>query len=455
MKKKMKILAVVLILVMVSSLFAACSSNGGGGGGDSDASPAASPQGDAASPSQSPPPSSSPAPGLAAPDDDAGFDNVLTGELGMYDADYDYFANPRYRVHYIILNFSGLHQTFVNAFTAWATLANVEFTGHTEFGNDVDAYMTELPVIAQMHDGVVVDPDQQLYPRIKEILGELGIPWMGGMAMPQDLSQPGFPLIHPYVGFDQDEIGRLFPYHLTQMAQHQWPGVPLSEYGFITVDHSTVNALHMRALGALNGFNDATDPDLTAFVTEDRYFVADTSIGLWSDIEIARDVVSVILTQNPRIERWLVFALVDTQAQGAALALDDFGLADNSWVSAFGGDGARLMWDAGQSSAWRSAGASATTTFGEPIFFALYAFMRGYTTPEEIWPEWVNPADGGVYANRLIPFHWITSDNYRQVWAWGDLYGNSNLFPDYSREGLTRDSFSARVEIPANRTGRR
>ena len=458
MKKRIRVLAVIVTLVMVFGMLAAC--NGGSGDDDTSSAPpsneSSQPSQSSAPPSQSSSQPSAQPPQVAQPAPEGEIENIPTGELGMFDPNYDYFANPTYTMHFVVHTWSGLLSTFHEAFTHWATLANVNYSGYTEFGGDGDAFLTQLPILAQQYDGLVVDSEQTMWPRTKEVLIEAGATFAAAMAIPTDMSQPGNPLIMPYVGYDSDVIGRQFPEHLIGNALAMWPNVPLSEYGWITVDHSVIPALHERTLGAYYALEENPEWKAT-FIDSDRYFVADTSIS-WFDVDTSIDVVTPILATNPHIERWLVFGLVDSQAQGAAIALDNFGLADGSWASSFGAEAARLQWDAGQTTAYRSAGTSATMIFGEPIFFALYAYLRGYTTPEEIWPEWVNPAHGGVYANRIIPFFWIDQDNYQIVYAWGDLYADSNLFPQYAEAGrqanITRNSFDASVPIPPYVTGR-
>jgi ABC-type sugar transport system substrate-binding protein len=211
----------------------------------------------------------------------------------------------------------------------------------------------------------------------------------------------------------------------------------------MTVDHSTVFALHQRSLGAQDWF-EQNHPE---FIRENRFFVADTSIRHW-DVDTSFEVVSTVLAMNPQFERWLIFGLVDAQSVGAALALDAAGLTDTSYTAPFGAEAARLMWDAGQTSALRSAGTSSTLIFAEPVFFALYAFMMGEAEYDSLWPEWVNCRDGQTFPMRLVPFFWVNQDNYQQVFAWGDVYAGSNIFPEYSKDGIDRDLFSARVRIP-------
>jgi hypothetical protein len=419
-----KILAIVLVVLMALSLFACAK--------EEPTTPSASPS--ATTPSNTP---GTPSAGPTV--------NPTGGEIGMYDPDYDYNANTRYKVQYVVLATQGLYEAFSDAFEHWATQMNIEYLGMQEYGGDKDAYLSNLPTLAKATDGLLVDPDSQMYTRVAEILDELGHPWMGCMAAPRDYEAEGMPLIHPFVGFDNYQVGTIFPPKLLEYKDKLWPDVPLDDFGFITVDFSTAFPLKQREMGAKDTLAQVA-PDLL-----DRYFVADTSINTF-DVDTSSQVVSTVLSQNPDIEYWLVFAEVDDMAKGAAAALDTMGLTDNSAVMTFGGTGLQLQWDEGRQDAWRAACYLPQTIYAEPIIGALYAFMNGDATPETIWPEWVNANDKGGpdanYASRLLPYYWIEYDNYKAMIKWSDLYAGSNYFPDYPADGLTRDSYSSQVTIP-------
>jgi hypothetical protein len=304
--------------------------------------------------------------------------------------------------------------------------------------------MMALPTIAARNDGLLIDADQMQKGAVAELMRELGVPWMSPMGVPQNMEVDGFPLLHPYAGFHQQFTGEMMAAHIMEQYFELWPDVPLSEFGVILVTHSVSFALHDRVQGAWN-FIYNNYPELHG-----RMFWADTSIGFW-DIDTSNDVVSAVLAMNPAIERWLVVGAVEGQAQGATLALDGFGFTDTSAVIASGAEAYRRLMDAGQRTAWRTAGSSGFMLNTEPIFFALYAFMMGEATPETIWPEWVNCAQGEVFPLRIVPYYFLTEDTYREFFAWTDVYSGANLFPEYAeyREGLARDSFPTRMAIPS------
>lgn len=422
-----KILAIVLAMLMVASLFAC--------GGTSTPS---------ASPSESVAPSASTAPASESPSAEP-TSNAATGEIGMFDPNYDYSANQKYKVQYVVLATSILYEMFNAAFEHWATQMNIEYLGMQEYGGDKDAYLSNLPTLANNVDGLLVDPDSQQYTRVAEVLNENGTPWMGCMAAPRNYEDPAMPLIHPFVGFDNYVVGTIMPAKLLEFKDELWPDVPLEEFGFITVDYSTAFPLHQRE----QGFKDT----LTALHPEvmENYFVADTAINMF-DLDTSKQVVSAVLSQNPDIEYWLIWAEIDNMAQGAAVAIDTVGLTDNSAIVTFGGTALQMQWDAGNEDAWRAACYLPQTIYAEPIIGALYAFMSGQATAEDIWPNWVNVNDkGGAdanYASRLLPYYWIEKDNYKQMIKWSDIYAGSNYYPDYPADGITRDTFSTSVPVP-------
>lgn len=367
--------------------------------------------------------------------------------IGMYNPDYDYSQNPTYKVAYVVLATGVLYEAFGTAFEHWCSVMNMEYLGLREFAGDKDAYLTGLTTIAREADGLLIDPDAQMYTRCAEILDELGKPWMGCMAAPRDYEQDGMPLLHPFVGFDNYQVGTIMVPKLLEFKEELWPDVDWSEVGFITVDFSISPPLHDRERGAYDTLSQL-QPELL-----DNYFVADTAINTF-DVDTSSQVVSSVLATNPHIEYWLIFAEVDTMAQGSAAAVDTVGLTDTSAVVTFGGTGLQLQWDSGTQDAWRAACYLPQTLYAEPIIGALYAYMSGQAEPNTIWPSWCNVNDqggeDGPYASRLLPAFWIEYDNYKAMIKWSDVYSNSNFFPDYPADGLTRDSYSAAVTIPAS-----
>lgn len=425
-----KLLAIVLVLLMCVTLFA-CNNE--------EKDPPAS-----GSPTTSTPPAVEPS---DEPSGTQGTDSDdILDQIGVFDPDYDYSANPKYKISYVVNATGALYEAFGTAFAHWSSVMNLEYLGLIDFAGDVDQYLNQLPTIAADNDGLLIDPDSQTYNRCAEILNEIGIPWMGCMAEARDYEGTGY-LLNAYVGFVQKDVGVRMPSKLLEFKEELWADVPLSEFGAICVDYSVAAPLHEREVG----FKEELQRVAPEIFENDHYFVADTAISMF-DIETSQTVVSQVLAANPTIEHWLIFGEVDDMAQGAALAIDQAGLTDTTAIVTFGGTALQVQWDAGQQDAWRAALYLPQTIFAEPIIGALYAFMSGQATPETIWPEWVNKnetfEEGKQYATRLLPTYWIEYDNYQHMIRWSDVYSQSDFFPDYPTDGITRDSYSTALVVP-------
>ena len=427
-----KALAIVLAMLLIVGLVAC---NGG------TTNPAATPT-PANTPSESTPtPDATPAEPV---------DNTATGEIGLFDPDKDYSENDTFKVVYLVSNnTSGLYTEASRSFAHWASISNVEYGGLLDMGGDVDAFFSQLPQLARDYDGIIMDADATMYDRVNEVMEPTGTPWMSFMAAPRDETMDSKPLLHPFIGFEQKDVGAFLADYLVKQAAIEWPDVPLSEFGFITVDYSASPPLHQREIGAREKLLEVA-PE---FIDDGRYFVADTAtLGMFT-ADNSQQVVNSVLSMNPDITHWLIFGEIDDMAQGAASAIDLMGYNDTTFVTSFGGAALTKQWDTGRESAWKSAQYLPQSIFTEPIFFSLYAFMAGDATPETIFPEWKNKSEDttyGSFAARMLPFYEITFETYQHLLKWSDIYAGSDIFPTYPADGITRDDFSVTLPVPAH-----
>lgn len=432
-----RFLAILLALVMVLGLVAC-----GGGNADKDTTSGNTTSGDTTGDTTGGDASTdtTTSSGGAFNNSDEPIDNTATGEIGMYDPNYDYNANPRYKVCYYVLTTGVLYEAFGEAFKHWCSVMNLEYGGMIDAGGDKDLYLSNMVTLANEYDGLLIDPDAEQYTRCAEILDEAGTPWMGCMAEARDYTQEGAPLMHPFCGFDSYAVGEIMADYLWNYAQNNWD-VDISEVAFATVDFSTSPPLHQREIGFRNKLlkYDAT--------IADRYWTADTSIAMF-DVDTSNTVMSSLLAEHPEYEYWCVFGEIDDMAQGAAGAFDTAGLTDTAAVVTFGGTGLQLQWDAGMQDAWVAACYLPQTIYAEPIIGALYAFMNGDATAETIWPEWVPAYEPVPYAMRRLPSFWIEYETYKHVIRWSDIYAGSDFYASYPSEGITRDDFSTKMPIP-------
>jgi len=433
-----KFLAILLALVMVLAMVA-CGGDKAPADTGADTSTDAGTEGDGALADAS-------TSGFGGQDEGEDISNEYTGEIGMYDPNYDYNANPKYKVVYYVLATGVLYEAFGDAFEHWCSVMNLEYGGLVDYAGDKDAYLSNLQTIATEYDGVLLDPDAEQYKRCAEILDEAGTPWMGCMAEARDYAAEGAPLLHPYCGFDNYQVGVICAEYLIKYYQTKYPDVDPSEIAWATVDFSTSPPLHARETGFYDTIvaHDAT--------IADRYWVADTAIGTF-DLDTSNTVMSAVLAEHPEYEYWMVFGETDTQSQGAAVAFDTAGLTDTCATVTFGGTGLQLQWDAGIQDSWVAACYLPQTIYAEPIIGALYAFMTGQATPETIYEDWIPVDEVAPYAMRSLPAFWIEYGTYKHVIKWSDIYAGSNFYADYPAEyngqPITRDDFSTSVNIPA------
>lgn len=356
---------------------------------------------------------------------------------GYYDPAVDYTKNENYKVGYLMLNSGILYEMFSRAFEAWASRMNVTYNDFCA-DKDKDYYLSTCQTYAELgYDGLLLDPDSTMYPRISEMLDEYNIPWMGCMAPAYD--ETGTTLLHPYVGFDNVQAGVAMATCNVEYAKETWPDAKPSEIGAVFVGWSTSPVLVQREEGYKKTFVEAY-PD-----SENNYFFCDGSIGDMTS-QTSYNVVTPVLSAHPEIKYWLISGFFDDYTDGAASAAAAVEKADNTICSTFGGSGLIKHWDAGETSCWKMAVYTDQRLYAMPIFCGLYAMMSGETSAEKLWPEWVNHSKGDKYAWMLLPTVKITQDTYQQYMMWVATYTGIHQI-DYD---VKPGSYSATVEVPAS-----
>jgi hypothetical protein len=374
------------------------------------------------------------------------------GDIGFFDPDFDYTQNPRYKVIYVCIGFNLFNEDFNNRFAHWASLSNVQYDGYWSASSN-DELVEQLPKLREQgYDGVLLEPDIMTYPRIAEVCDEIELHWMGCMGQPFAFDETMTPtgLLHPYVGFDSYGSGQQAALKLIEYKNQNWPDVPWEKIAMYALDFSVSLPLHDRIAGARDAFMEKVG-------REDSFLVDDTILGLL-DVGTAYQYTLSAVASNSQFTHWLVVTPLDDFAQGAAKAFDELGMTDNGCVVSVGDATPHTQWDAGRQDAWRFSLTVPDILYSEPIFFALYAFMSGQAAPETIWREWVNHNNTGsasffsvfseTYAQLLMPSYWAEYGSYKRYLAWTDVYSGANDYPDYSRDGLTRDSYPARAAVP-------
>jgi ABC-type sugar transport system substrate-binding protein len=434
--KKRKIALVLAVVMVLLTLLAGCGSNNSG---DSQAAtPPADGGSGAAAPADEPTAAGGP---NANADGSTNFENVA-----YFDPDYDYSQDGPFKVKYLC-GFTGpLYESQSEGIAFWCEKEGIQYDGMWATNGDNDMFLNQLQTcIDQGYDGIIIDPDTTIYPAILEKLNaHPEVPWIATMSPARDTSsnEDPQPLQHPFVGHEHYMVGREMMEKCIEYKDENWADVDWSEVGVIEIDYSIVAALHDRQRGSLDVWTEEM-PEYP-----DSFFTVDASSG-GMDADTARNLVQPLISTNSQYTHWLIVACMDDYAIGASAAVDDM---NKALVVTMGGTGLVKIFDAGQEDAWRYAVYTPGSIYIEPVVGALNAFMSGYATPDTIWPQWVNEndhgTDGHTYAGYLLPYYWIDKDNYQKMLAWSDVYAGSDIFPNYPRDGITRDTFTAIGERP-------
>ena len=436
MKKSLAIVFAALLIVMSFS-FAACTSNTGG---DTTPPPTDNTDTTATTPEPAPVDTSAGGPNANA-DGSTNLDMV-----GYYDPNFDYSANPTFKVKYLTLDTSPLYQDFDTGYAHFSSLMNIQYDGMWSCLMDNDLFVQQLQTcIDQGYNGIIMDPDVTIYPTLLDILNaHPEVKWMTGMSPARDTGDPAMPKVRPSVGFDNQAAGAEIMRELLQYAKDTWPDVSTDQIGVVFVDFSAVKALHDRQVGMY--------AEYMKEVGLDHNFITLDGVSGKRDADTARNLVMPIVSTNNEFTHWLAAGCFDDYTVGAAAAFDNLGLTDVACCATMGGSTLIRQWDAGQQTSWRLCYNTQGSIYAEPIIGELYADMAGYATPETIWPSWVNVNDHGkaddTYASLLLPAYWLTYDNYQKYLAWSDVYTFSNTYPDYDKTGITRDTFPAIAPVP-------
>ena len=460
-----KVIAVLIALLMVFTLFA-CGGAGGdtkpSGGGDAqpsgggDAQPSgggdAQPSGGDAEPSggDAEPSGGDAEPAAAATPNMNADGSINLDKVAHYDPTYDYSQNPRFKMCYCAFSADVGYQQTADAYEAWCDAFNLEWSGFVSANNDSETFLTQLQLyLDQGIDIFVMDPDITIFPRIVEILKDYpDAQWMSMLGpardwIPNEYRQSG-ELLHPFCGFDYKDGGALCAENLVEWKEATYPDVPWSEFGFAAFTLSTSPPLAERETGVREVWTGLEG------VKEEQYFAIDVaSLGL--TMQAGMDGLAPIIAANSQYKYWLVYGLIDDLAIGAANVLENANLTATSCVNCAGGPGLQTQLDAGQHTAYRYCYSLPSMLYAEPVLGACYAWKMGWATPDTLWPSWVKATDHGgeghSYGFMLLPSYFIDESNYKQFYAWTDMYTGTDYY-GYSKEGVSIDDWSPFMDVP-------
>jgi len=230
-------------------------------------------------------------------------------------------------------------------------------------------------------------PDQTIGPAIAQAAAEAGVVLIATDDSISDAE--GNPV--PFVGFDGKDMGRKVGEAAAEL---------LTEAGWLEDADKKVGVLSVE-VQTLSVCNDRTDNEKIAIsaagVPDDQIF----PVPYTGEALSSQDAAGPIITANPDITHWVVFACNDEGVLGATNALATAGFEpDNIIAVGLGAYEACKFWAAGQDSGFKAAlfisGLDVGTTAAEVLYDAV---VNGIVPP----------------AQTFAPTTIVTADNYEEV----------------------------------------
>jgi len=342
------------------------------------------------------------APATSATSAEAG---TTTGLAGYWEDDVDPFAREKYSICYAMPAQSVMHENFIAAMKKFESILNFEILS-TSAESNTDTYINNLYIMASKDiDGFLIDAEQTINERTKEVLNELAIPYVAFITILLDDDD----LVNaPAVILDGYDCGQKMGEWFCNNYQSYWGDIDPNDIAIVDLTMPSAIDLHPRALGALDTFKKYF-PDGT-----NQYYEVDM-VNQQFTAEGAYDALSPVLTTHPEVKYWWIIAIMDfALGQGSARLVDALGYQDKAIVTSIGLDVSQTDWENGYTGPWISLGISpyATTI---PAIVGVIALIDGRTTEDTLWKELARPNDkyGNKYGIWYIETQMVTYETFR------------------------------------------
>lgn len=330
------------------------------------------------------------------------FLSLFGGDIGYISDDVDHSARDTYKVAFVGSSSSAASKNITNGLRNYQTYFNYTLEESYSDG-DVDKYITLLETYALNGiDGFLLNPDNNVFPRIKEVCDELEIPYVFILTPYKD--ENGYVQV-PSVGENDYTDGVTVFNWLLDNYKAKWGDVDLSKVGVIGLYWSTNIPMTTRVKAAEDIWKEQY-PEYA-----DNFFYVDTaaqSNGVSQ--EAAYNEISAFVSAHPEYDYWLISSAAGLFANGASRAIEGLNLDANTLICSVGIEELINQWNAGYEGCWGGCVAIDSEIYGLPMIAGLIALMDGRATQETLWQEHKN--EGDIAAYYIVEATVITRDAY-------------------------------------------
>jgi hypothetical protein len=410
--KMKKLLAILLALVLVLSL-CACGGSGAKDSAKDDASSDAVPA-DTGADTEKSDTADDGASEPADPEKEAE-DAVIdaTTRVGYFDDEVDHFARDTYHFCYCYTGAGALTDNMIDVFHRLGKIYNFECT-ELNGNNDPQAYVQGIEVEANKGtDGLFIDCDPTILPRVYELVTELEIPYVS-LFNPMYESAESTTVVGPSVVLEQERAGRDCIQYYYDHYKEYWGEIDLSKLALLNLNFSTSPAFQQRVDGSTEKFKELF-PDCDILE-------ADGVTAGQLNAEVGYDLTSQVISAHPEYEYWIVFSCVEYYAQGATRYAETTVHPENILITCSGSNVLPLEFESGyDGTSFKVAYAVADICYGGPAAMGLIAICDGRATEETLWQELKPEGSTDPAACYVADAIMLTIDNWQtfkdEVWA--------------------------------------
>ncbi|MCL1835386.1 MAG: hypothetical protein FWG48_04420 [Oscillospiraceae bacterium] len=403
----MKKIIALLIAIMMLATLAACTKDEGPASPSTSASASTSPSAsDAPSASASTPASTeSSTQASASPEGSAPAGptdpSVNANSIGFFFDDVDPHSRRTYDIVWAYMRPMALFLNIHDAMVELEDVLNFKLTGYCA-NSDIDAMLQNIEIFAdQGVDGYIIVIDATANMRIKEVLDETGLPYIGILNSVRDSN--GSEIV-PLIGMEGFTIGHMMTQWLYDNYKKYWGDIDTSKIGMLNYTFSPNIDFHERHLGNIEKFNELLPGN------GDLIFPADGVSGAL-DEQTGYDLASAIFAGHPEVEYWFVPSCLELYAFAASRAAETLNMEDRVLITTANSDVLSAQWDNGYDGCFVSCIATHALQYAAPALSGLVSLINGTSTFDTLWSTIRNPRDLYTYFEMDVEI--LTIDTYK------------------------------------------
>lgn len=314
--------------------------------------------------------------------------SLYGGDVGYISDDVDHSARDAYQIAFVGDTSSAATKNLINAMYSYTSYYNFELEEAYSDG-DTDKYITLLETYAMNGvDGFLVNPNNNIFPRVKEVLAELDIPavWTLTAYKENGINQA------PIVGEDNYTDGTIVMDWLLDNYKEYIGDIDLDKIGVIGLYWSVNIPMTSRVEAAEDIWNERFPG------RENQFFYVDTAAQPTPvSQEGAYNEVSAFISSHTEYEYWVIASAAGLFANGAARAIEGLGLDDNALICSVGIEELINQWNSGYEGCWAGCVAIDPRIYAIPMISGIIAICDGRATEETLWSELRAEGDLATY----------------------------------------------------------